>query len=162
MPYKDPKKACQCAKENYERIKVDPIKLAKRRERCKLWRREWRKKHLERARQLCRESVKRNYDSEKHSAYIKEWRKKNPYNYALYKEKCKENDKKKRLDAIEKLGAKCTKCGISDERVLEAHHVNGRKSDRYAKKWYRHLNETKEKIILVCSNCHIIEHSMGN
>jgi len=158
MPYKDPEKARQSAIKSYLKMRNDPERLARHRERQKLWMREWHKKNLERARQLCRESQKRNYDKDKHSAYIRNWRKNNPYNYERYKEQSRELDKIKKLEAVKLLGGKCVNCGVSDERVLEGHHINGRKNDIYAKKWWRHLNETKDKVILLCSNCHIIEH----
>lgn len=158
MPYKDPKKARQSVKKSYIKIRNDPKRLARRRERQKIWMREWRKEHLERARQLCRESQKRNYDKNEHSAYIRNWRKNNPYNYERYKEQDRQLEKMKRLKAIKLLGSKCINCGISDVRVLEGHHINGIKNDRFAKRWWRHSNEIKDKIILLCSNCHIIKH----
>ena len=59
MPFKDPEKARQSAKKSYLKMKNDPERFAKHKERQKLWMREWRKKNLERARQLCRKPEKK-------------------------------------------------------------------------------------------------------
>jgi hypothetical protein len=42
---------------------------------------------------------------------------------------------------------KCERCGISDKRVLDLHHKDGNK-----------LNNLKDNIQLLCSNCHRIVH----
>jgi predicted HNH restriction endonuclease len=157
MPFKDPEKARQYAKANYEKIKNDPIKLTNRRERQKLWMREWRKKHLERARQLCRESAKRNYNREERSAYIKEWKKNHPYNYEKYRKQANELDRKKRLYIIKILGGKCMQCGIEEIKVLQLHHIDGRKKGE-SKKFWRVPSLDISKFKLLCANCHTLEH----
>jgi len=163
MPYKDPEKARQRARERYQEIKDDPEQLSKRRERQKLAMRKWREKNPERARQLVRESQKRNYNTEEHTEYIREWRKNNPYNYERYKQRNYEQDRQKKIEIIIALGGKCTKCTNSDFRVLCGHHINGRtdveKNDKG--KWYRHPPPLSE-LMLLCSNCHIIIHSKLN
>ena len=167
MPYKDPEMARQKARQRsrdiFQLIKNDPIKLAEWRKKKREYQQQWRKDNLERSREICRESAKRNYDTEEHSAYIKDWRIKNPYNYEHYKQLERERDERMRLDAIVKLGGKCMylKCKITDVRVLEGHHPNGRKNDIHAKHWWRHFDVTKKIIELYCSNHHIIKHCEG-
>jgi hypothetical protein len=42
----------------------------------------------------------------------------------------------------------CAHCGNTDKRVLQIHHIDGRK------------NPSNERIVL-CANCHVIIHSSG-
>jgi len=160
MPYKDPEKARQRARERYYEIKSDPIRLAKRREQQRISMAKWRKNNPERARQLVRESAKRNYNTEEHTEYQRNWRQNNPYNYERYKQRSLQLDRQKKIEVIIALGGKCQICGNDDFRVLCGHHINGRTEEekRDKGKWYRHpppLNELQ----LLCSNYHIIVHS---
>src|SRR3990170_1317527 len=59
---------------------------------------------------------------------------------------------------IEFKGGKCERCGITDERVFEIHHINGRE------KWEQSRITTLTKVDwkelqLICANCHKIIHS---
>lgn len=55
------------------------------------------------------------------------------------------------------LGNKCKHCGITDRRVLELHHINGRKENKdyrkqtYSKRFWKELE-------ILCANCHKIKH----
>ena len=63
----------------------------------------------------------------------------------------------RRLKFIELLGGKCCKCGFSDYRALEIHHINGKKH-RGKEVWsYKKLKNNE--YILLCANCHRIIHS---
>lgn len=46
---------------------------------------------------------------------------------------------------------KCENCGIQDIRVLQVHHIDKDRNNN-------ELNNLK----LLCANCHLIEHSIGN
>jgi hypothetical protein len=61
----------------------------------------------------------------------------------------------------------CSKCGINDHRVLEFHHkdpvtkeatVASLIKDRSFKSVLKEI----EKCVVLCANCHRIEHSNGN
>jgi 5-methylcytosine-specific restriction endonuclease McrA len=51
-----------------------------------------------------------------------------------------------RTHLLEKIG-KCEVCGFSDKRILEVHHKNRDRGDN-----------TRNNLILVCPNCHSIDH----
>ncbi len=64
--------------------------------------------------------------------------------------------------AIEFLGGKCKKCGWrGDQAALQFHHLKGKDftiGNVANKSWDSIKNEMK-KCILLCANCHSIEHS---
>ena len=73
---------------------------------------------------------------------------------------------RKRL--IQKLGGKCSRCGINDWRVLQINHLNGGGRKEYTikgcKKIYKEiLNEERDgEFNLLCANCNILyEYEMG-
>lgn len=65
---------------------------------------------------------------------------------------------------VDHLGGKCVKCGFSKTlEALQFHHVDSREKDfqisgNYNRSFESLLTEVK-KCILLCSNCHIEEHS---
>lgn len=68
-----------------------------------------------------------------------------------------------KLKAIELLGGKCVKCGFDNPAALEFHHKNpDEKSFGIGnvanKAWFSIVEEIK-KCELLCSNCHMIEHT---
>jgi hypothetical protein len=69
--------------------------------------------------------------------------------------------------AIEFLGGKCKKCGWKgDQAALQFHHLKGKDftiGNVANKSWDSIKNEMK-KCILLCANCHSVEHSskLGN
>jgi len=75
------------------------------------------------------------------------------------------NIKNKRDMLIGLAGDKCCKCGFSDKICLEFHHVNP-KTKKFGLHGYNLINPNNdilgefEKCILLCSNCHKIEHHM--
>jgi 5-methylcytosine-specific restriction endonuclease McrA len=65
--------------------------------------------------------------------------------------------------AVEHLGGKCTRCGYSSHlAALEFHHIADDKDFTIGKRlnssWEKIVKEL-DKCILLCSNCHRIEHS---
>lgn len=61
-----------------------------------------------------------------------------------------------------KEAAGCQHCGIEDHRVLQFHHV-GKKELHIAQAMHRGVSWKKlekeiERCIVLCANCHIIEH----
>ncbi len=85
--------------------------------------------------------------------------------------KARANYRVLRRKILEILGNKYNKCGVSDERVLQVNHINGR--DRDAGVWdcysthdlYRDIVNGKRKydLNLLCANCNIIhEYERGN
>jgi DNA-binding HxlR family transcriptional regulator len=78
----------------------------------------------------------------------------------------KELLKRKRLEIFELLGNKCSKCGISDQRVLQIDHIKGggareRKIFHSNYQYYSHVLEElyneSEGYQLLCANCNIIK-----
>jgi len=66
--------------------------------------------------------------------------------------------------AIKLLGGKCKKCGWSrDQAALQLHHINPRKKDfivgGIANKSWDSIKSEIMKCILLCANCHAVEHS---
>jgi hypothetical protein len=55
----------------------------------------------------------------------------------------------------------CSKCGFNDSRILEFHHINGEKKFSISLGLFKPLKELKEEIekcIVLCPNCHRLEH----
>lgn len=87
-----------------------------------------------------------------------------------FKEACKKYSLKRRRERkpkmIEALGGKCNHCGISfPECVYEFHHTDPTKKDFGISEimgvtWER-LEKELKKCILLCANCHRIEHYGG-
>lgn len=62
---------------------------------------------------------------------------------------------------IQSLKKSCTKCGNTDPRVLDFHHIGSKDMDVSSMRTLskeRILEEIKQCIVL-CANCHRIEHS---
>jgi hypothetical protein len=63
---------------------------------------------------------------------------------------------------ILRLGGKCEKCGVTEPLVLTFHHKNPKTKKN--EHWWIHPKEFAEQIeskeiVLLCANCHILEHS---
>ncbi len=59
---------------------------------------------------------------------------------------------------------KCEKCGITDYRVLEFHHTNGKEKGftigwAYNSMGLDRIRKEIEKCVILCANCHRIFHS---
>lgn len=64
--------------------------------------------------------------------------------------------------AIEYLGGKCKKCGWSgNQAALQFHHLKGKDFTigNVANKSWDSIKTEMEKCVLLCANCHAIEHS---
>lgn len=71
----------------------------------------------------------------------------------------------KKILVQRELGEKCVECGIKDFRVLEFHHENKDKEHNVSRILsHRTCDVMKEakKCILLCRNCHMLKHSVGN
>lgn len=69
--------------------------------------------------------------------------------------------------AIKLLGGKCTKCGWhGNQAAMQFHHKDPKKKDfiigNVANKSWDSLKLEMQKCILLCANCHMIEHSSKN
>lgn len=61
------------------------------------------------------------------------------------------------------LGSICNKCKNDDRRVLQFHHVDSSHKKSFSTKNEASLREVylhSERFLLLCANCHIIEHSV--
>ena len=65
----------------------------------------------------------------------------------------------KKLKAVEMLGGKCSQCDCKDPRILQFHHPNDDKEGKVNKlgSW-QILEKEAKKCVLLCGNCHHIEH----
>jgi DNA polymerase II large subunit len=66
--------------------------------------------------------------------------------------------------AIKLLGGKCIKCGwTGNQAALQFHHKDPKQKDfiigNVANKSWDSLKKEMQKCILLCANCHMIEHS---
>ena len=86
------------------------------------------------------------------------------YPYARYKARDEVKRWRKKLALIERAGGKCVRCGYGDHpAALDFHHEDpASKSFTISGSMTRSmeaLERESDKCILVCSNCHRIEHS---
>ncbi|MEI6843480.1 MAG: hypothetical protein WCK48_03175 [bacterium] len=66
--------------------------------------------------------------------------------------------------AIEYMGGKCSKCGWhGDQAALQFHHKNSNGKDfaigNASNKSWDFIKKEMQKCVLLCANCHMIEHS---
>lgn len=66
--------------------------------------------------------------------------------------------------AIKYMGGKCAKCGWQgDQAVFQFHHVRSNKKDfaigNVANKSWDIIKKELKKCVLLCANCHAVEHS---
>lgn len=66
--------------------------------------------------------------------------------------------------AVKYLGGKCAKCGWSgNQAAFQFHHTDPKEKDfvigNVANKSWDSIKEEMKKCILLCANCHSIEHS---
>lgn len=69
--------------------------------------------------------------------------------------------------AIKLLGGKCRKCGWSgNQAALQFHHTDSKAKEfiigNVANKSWDSIKNEMQKCILLCANCHAIEHSTKN
>lgn len=99
-------------------------------------------------------------NKEKAAAKAKNWRSQNK-EYVILTQR--ENKRKRKLEAIEYLGGKCSKCEQTfHPAVYEFHHLDPLTKDRDPSKMLQlsleRLKAELDKCILLCANCHRIEH----
>ena len=68
---------------------------------------------------------------------------------------------KNKIELQEYLGGRCERCGNDDHRVLDFHHTKDKKFTISGRLHcsIADLKEEADKCILLCANCHRIEHS---
>jgi len=85
--------------------------------------------------------------------------KKNEY----WAKKKRERTRRKKEKIVEQKGGKCIKCGYKKSIAgLDFHHVSGEKESNIAKLMSKPIKEIEKelkKCILLCANCHRIEHN---
>ena len=69
--------------------------------------------------------------------------------------------------AIKYLGGKCERCGwFGNQAALQFHHKDSKTKDfeigNVANKSWDSIKTEMQKCILLCANCHMIEHSTKN
>ena len=69
--------------------------------------------------------------------------------------------------AINLLGGKCVKCGWhGNQATMQFHHKDPNKKDftigNVANKSWDSIKKEMQKCLLLCANCHMIEHSTKN
>jgi 5-methylcytosine-specific restriction endonuclease McrA len=97
--------------------------------------------------------------------YMRKYRATNKEKLAAQdKKKMQERRVKHKLKAIEYLGGKCAHCGIVSEHrgIYDFHHIDSSEKEadpgslmHYS--WER-IKKELDRCILLCSNCHRIEH----
>lgn len=118
--------------------------------------------------------MKKKFASEEErQAYKKDWMKNyrevnKEKLYAADKIRTQERRVANKLKAIEYLGGKCVHCGIVSEHrsIYDFHHLNREEKEadpgsllHYS--WSR-IQKELDKCILLCANCHRIEHEKDN
>jgi len=116
----------------------------------------------EKTRRWAREHYHRNKD--KCKARHASWYAKNK-EYALEKQRIKKRERK--LWAIEYLGGCCNRCGNTyHPSIYEFHHIDPTTKDRDPSKMMQlskqKLQDELDKCILLCANCHRLEHHQEN
>jgi predicted HNH restriction endonuclease len=127
-----------------------------------LYRREYYLKNKDKA----NEQTRLRYESKKEELleYQKEYRKNNR---ELVSTKNRNKRKNRLLEAIDLLGGKCSKCqGVFDTCVYDFHHINPEEKEftigeNMLVSKERFLNEVS-KCILLCANCHRMEHNKND
>lgn len=88
-------------------------------------------------------------DPEQQRAYKRLWR--------------REERRRRRAFGIEKLGGRCTGCGVDDESVLTFHHIDkGKKTfwfGRMTEVSMRRFTAELEHVELLCKTCHDEHHA---
>lgn len=110
--------------------------------------------------------LKKKFDKK---AYQKQYRIDNKEKLAAndkFRTQVRRKDNKKK--AVEYLGGKCVHCGLVSDKlcVYDFHHINPEEKEadpgsllHYS--WKR-IQEELDKCILLCANCHRIEHEKEN
>lgn len=123
-------------------------------EKVKEYRRRYRVKHRDELNAKHREYSKRtNYASQI------TWQKENREHLLEYYKKRTEKTRKFYFEYKKNLI--CSKCGFDDWRILEFHHVKGKKDFTVSQGMIHSIDTIKkeiEKCVPLCPNCHKLEH----
>ena len=103
-------------------------------------------------------------NKEKCALKAKKWREDNK---DYIREKQREDKRLKKLQAIQYLGGRCSKCLQEfHPAVYEFHHLDPATKDRDPSKMlsltWRKVAAELDKCILLCANCHRLTHHEGN
>lgn len=168
MGHKDPEAkrayARKWFRENYQRRKKELSKKnkewrAKNPDKVKAQKLRYSKAHAEEIRKKSREYYHKRGGREK---FLEKY-----HSDPEFKERQKHNSLRRlqrRRELIHSLrvsmGGKCSKCGYDEEvRILQFHHHNGGKKDNVtALQTLKAIEEEAAKCILLCPNCHALEH----
>nr|DAG90811.1 MAG TPA: INTRON TRANSFERASE [Crassvirales sp.] len=129
---------------------------------------------------------KHNNNSEEAKNYRKQYYLDNKEKWENYKNNMTDSQKESRLETVRKLkksyghfhkselialkGNKCSICGLEyngkNGAIFDFHHINPEEKDFNITSYLRHYSKIPERIykevekcILLCSNCHRLEHS---
>lgn len=145
MPYKNKEK-----QKEYNRKYLKKYNKKNKEKKIK-WQREWREKNHEKYLEYNR-------------IYLKKRRKLYPEKFKEYSQKQGTKTRqlvKERLHKVRlEMGGKCFRCGYSEYiDILVFHHNNGDKNIEVTKLMREEAIKTEaNKCILLCPNCHAIEH----
>jgi len=155
------------AKEYYYKNKEERIAYNKKyyennKEKISKQKREYQKEYRQRpeVKKQRRKSDKRYREKNKEELSRKQkiWAKNNRDKLALSYKRLRI---KRKIEWVTMLGGKCERCGFNDIRALHFHHKTPEDKENTIE-WYRkkfRIKIEEGKIELMCSNCHLIEHS---
>lgn len=110
----------------------------------------------------CKSEYQKSYQKKYDSEYAKKYRQNNQDKIKQW-DRAGYEKRKKRWENFMKT-QKCSRCGISDHRVLQWHHIDPSTktmtigAQARQGKWDQIMEEVK-KCICVCANCHFILHA---
>jgi hypothetical protein len=119
----------------------------------------WRLKHLEEKREYDRKYYYEHRDEI--LTYGREWNKNNKEHVHRYNKEYFNKHYQKIKKLKEKLGNHCLFCGFSKEpKILHFHHLRDKKFsiNRMIKLPIEEIKKEVDKCVLLCPNCHAIEH----
>lgn len=153
--------------DNEERKKKMKEYRERNKEYFKEYRNEYRKKHRERILEDLRKRSKEHYKKNKeyYRKKHKEYNRLNKEKIIKHRKEVYEKNKKDFLNTFKK-GRVCERCGYSDHyEILQFHHRDRTSKkltignlEPYQKNSSEIMKEEVKKCILLCPNCHFIQH----
>ncbi len=91
----------------------------------------------------------------------RDWATKNPIKVSQKRARWRKNRKEWVTEFNRSLKKNCASCGNNDVRVLEFHHIDPKQKDGLVRSFSskRRILAEVDKCIVLCANCHAIEHS---
>lgn len=122
----------------------------------------YRKKNMTLYSEAAKRYVESNPEKAKEAGRV--WRSQNKQHLLEYQRQAK---RARKLEAIEYLGGCCSRCkGVFHPAVYEFHHIDPSTKDRDPSKMLnlskKRLYTELDKCVLLCANCHRLEHHEGN